>query len=206
MPGYSGKQEKKEYILITSDNRSADSPSTTDFTLRLAVPIHDVVKTDLVQVSMDYNVANIQAPNNTFTLGQGLKQGETVITNTYLLEDGLYTIDVLAAWIQQQLGPGYSVYYGVNGKLMIEYERRVPEHPHHDRRRADDFVLPAHAACSHAYPAVVRGRAVNDRPRQLECHVCGVLVLRARPVRRAARAHRHYIKQLGGHDHRVVVR
>lgn len=106
MPGYNGKQEKKEYILITSDNRSADSVSTTDFTLRLAVPINDVVKTDLVQVSMDYNVANIQAPNNTFTLGQGIKQGDTVITNTYLFEDGLYTIEVLAAWIQQQLRAG----------------------------------------------------------------------------------------------------
>ena len=118
---------KKEYVLVSSDNRSPDSISTTDFHLRLAVPLHNVVKTDLVQVAMDYNVANIRAPHNTFEIGTGqnLEDADsTPITSTIILEEGLYTIDVLAAWIQQQLitaqGAGYSVYYSVSGSLMIE--------------------------------------------------------------------------------------
>ena len=112
---------KKEYILVSSENRAADSVSTTDFTLRMLVPITKVIKTDLIQVSMDYNVANIKAPDNEFTLGDGTGDSAT----TVVLEEGLYTVDVLAAWIQQQLttdlGPGFSVYYGIDAKLMIEY-------------------------------------------------------------------------------------
>ena len=53
-------RQKKEYILVSSDNRAPDSVSTTDFILRLPVPINKVIKTDLVQVAMDYNVANIK--------------------------------------------------------------------------------------------------------------------------------------------------
>ena len=110
---------KKEYVLVSSDNRSSDSVSTTDFHLRLNVPINNVVKTDLIQVSMDYNVANIKAPDHEFSIGNGTN------SNIITLEEGLYTIDVLAGWIQQQLtaelGQGYSVYYDVSGKLMIEF-------------------------------------------------------------------------------------
>ena len=62
---------KKEYILVSSDNRALDSVSTTDFTLRMLVPITKVIKTDLVQVSMDYNVANVKAPDNEFSIGNG---------------------------------------------------------------------------------------------------------------------------------------
>jgi len=113
---------KKEYVLVSSDNRSSDSVSTTDFHLRLNVPINNVVKTDLIQVSMDYNVANIKAPDNEFTIGNGQVPA---VTNTITLEEGLYTVDVLAAWIQQQLttelGQGYTVYYDVKSKIMIEY-------------------------------------------------------------------------------------
>ena len=71
-------QLKKEYVLV-SDQRSKDSVSTTDFTLRLAVPIKDVVKTDLVQVAMNYNVANEKAPNNTFKIGIGSSSSNDVI-------------------------------------------------------------------------------------------------------------------------------
>ena len=117
-----GRREKKEYILVSSDNRSSDSVSTTDFTLRLAVPINDVVKTDLVQVAMDYNVANIKAPNNTFTIGIGDVSGNSAVLNTIFLEEGLYTLDVLAAWIQEQLEEPYNVFYNVNGALMIQLE------------------------------------------------------------------------------------
>ena len=118
----SGRREKKEYILVSSDNRSADSVSTTDFTLRLAVPINDVVKTDLVQVAMDYNVANIKAPNNTFTIGVGDVSGDSTVLNTIFLEEGLYTLDVLAGWIQEQLEEPYNVFYSVSGALMIQLE------------------------------------------------------------------------------------
>jgi len=85
----------------------------------MLVPIKNVIKTDLIQVSMDYNVANITSPDNFFTIGDG------GLTSSYVvIEEGLYTIDVLASWLQQQLttelGPGITVYYTVNSKLMIE--------------------------------------------------------------------------------------
>ena len=113
---------KKEYILVSSDNRAPDSVSTTDFTLRMLVPITKVIKTDLVQVSMDYNVANIKAPDNEFSIGNGTTPATA---SSIFLEEGLYTIDVLAAWIQLQLttelGQGFQVFYDTAGKLMIEY-------------------------------------------------------------------------------------
>ena len=122
----SGRQ-KKEYILVSSDNRAADSVSTTDFILRLPVPIHKVIKTDLVQVAMDYNVANIKdstgnMENLVIHVGNGDAEGTTT---DILFEEGLYTVDVLASWIEEQLlkemGPGWSVFYNTSGKLLIEY-------------------------------------------------------------------------------------
>ena len=122
----SGRQ-KKEYILVSSDNRAADSVSTTDFILRLPVPIHKVIKTDLVQVAMDYNVANIKdstgnMENLVIHVGNGDAEGTTT---DILFEEGLYTVDVLASWIEEQLlkemGPGWSVFYNTSGKLLIEF-------------------------------------------------------------------------------------
>lgn len=57
---------RKQFVLINSDDRTATSNSTTDFNVVLREPINNVVKTDLVAVSMDYNMANVTAPNNTF--------------------------------------------------------------------------------------------------------------------------------------------
>ena len=45
---------KKEYLLISSDFKEPGSVSSTDFMLRMKVPIKDVVKTDLVELSMVY--------------------------------------------------------------------------------------------------------------------------------------------------------
>jgi hypothetical protein len=131
-----GSNTKKEYILVSSDYRAADSVSTTDFTLRMLVPIKNVIKTDLIQVSMDYNVANIRqgaspGADNSFALGDGngtVGEGGVVSGGTSSaigLEEGLYTIDVLASWIQEQLtivnGAGWAVFYGIDAKLMIAY-------------------------------------------------------------------------------------
>jgi hypothetical protein len=59
---------RKQFVLINSDDRTATSNSTTDFNVVLREPINNVVKTDLVAVSMDYNMANVTAPNNTFQI------------------------------------------------------------------------------------------------------------------------------------------
>jgi hypothetical protein len=59
---------RKQYVLVSSDDRTSTSVSTTDFDVELREPINNVVKTDLVNVSMDYNMANIVAPNNTFSV------------------------------------------------------------------------------------------------------------------------------------------
>ena len=59
---------RKQYVLVSSDDRTPHSVSTTDFSVLLREPINNVVKTDLVNVSMDYNMANIVSPNNTFSV------------------------------------------------------------------------------------------------------------------------------------------
>ena len=127
---------KKEYILVSSDNRAADSVSTTDFTLRMLVPVRNVIKTDLIQVSMQYNVANIRqgvspGTDNSFSLGDGngVFHGDGSVTggtrSAIGIEEGLYTLDVLASWLQEQLtivnGEGWAVFYGIDAKLMIAY-------------------------------------------------------------------------------------
>ena len=113
----------KEYLLLTSDERSPSSASTTDFIVQLPVPISRVVKTDLIQISMDYNVANIAPPDNELVVHYKNGEGQSFM-NTIVLEDGLYTLDVLASWLEQQLNksvPGvWSVYYTTGSKLMIE--------------------------------------------------------------------------------------
>ena len=133
-------RQKKEYILVSSDNRAADSVSTTDFILRLPVPINKVIKTDLVQVAMDYNVANIKdSTGNLANLVVYVGNGDfsstfndvmlPTTTTDILFEEGLYTVDVLASWFEQQLlkemGPGWSVFYNTSGKLLIEYPVRA---------------------------------------------------------------------------------
>ena len=52
---------RKDYVLVSSDSRAAGSASTTDFTVRLALPLVNVVKTDMVQCVLDYNIANVVA-------------------------------------------------------------------------------------------------------------------------------------------------
>jgi hypothetical protein len=130
----------KEYLLLNSDERMNISSTTTDFTIQLPVPITNVVKTDLIQVSMDYNVANItQGPsagqNNSFLVGNGngnLVDGVVMggTSSLIILEEGLYTVDVLASWIRTQLiltmGPGWEVFYDTKGKLMIQYVIQAP--------------------------------------------------------------------------------
>jgi len=117
----------KEYLLLTSDERSPSSASTTDFTVQLPVPISRVVKTDLIQISMDYNVANIAAPDNELVINYKNGDGQSFI-NTIVLEDGLYTLDVLASWLEEQFNKSvsgvWSVYYTTGSKLMIE--RQLP--------------------------------------------------------------------------------
>lgn len=127
---------KKEYVLVSSDNRAADSVSTTDFTLRMLVPIRDVIKTDLIQVSMDYNVANIRqgtsaGADNSFSIGDGngTVNGDGSVSggtsSSIVIEEGLYTLDVLANWLQGQLttvqGAGWAVFYGINRHLTLQY-------------------------------------------------------------------------------------
>lgn len=106
---------------MSSDYRSPDSVSTTDFNFRLSVPIKDVVKTDLIQVGMDYTIKNIGYPDQMFDIGDGLGAGKK---STIVIPDGQYDIVSLAALLQQQLvlklGTGITVYYDFEKRLIIE--------------------------------------------------------------------------------------
>ena len=65
---------RKDYVLVSSDARNALSASTTDFTVSLAIPLLNVIRTDVVQIIMEYNVPNIAAPNNAFVIEGGISQ------------------------------------------------------------------------------------------------------------------------------------
>lgn len=100
--------EKKEYVLVSSDAREASSASTTDFTVKMLVPLTNVVRTDLVQVAMDYRIANVV--DVTFTLdGQ-----------TYTIEDGLYTPYSLCEEIKYVLGDNYEVFLTALSGIVIQ--------------------------------------------------------------------------------------
>ena len=47
---------RKQYILVSSDNRTNTSDATTNFTVHLSNPIINVVKLDLVEFILDYGI------------------------------------------------------------------------------------------------------------------------------------------------------
>lgn len=94
---------KKEYVLVSSEERDGTSASTTDFRVKLAVPVSNVVKCDLLQVVMDYKVANIVAPNTGFRIAEDDSIRELT------LEEGLYTPSSLSEELEALLGDTYTV-------------------------------------------------------------------------------------------------
>lgn len=106
---------RKEYVLVSSTDRTGNSRSTTDFTVRLSKPIHKVVKTDLVQAIIDYRIANVTAPGNMFTIEEGQ------VSRELTLEDGIYTPNVLKESLETLLGPDYTVNISADNVLSIEY-------------------------------------------------------------------------------------
>jgi hypothetical protein len=53
---------RKQYVLVSSDERENSQDSTTNFTVRLSSPIKDVVKLDLVDFILDYGVVRDGLP------------------------------------------------------------------------------------------------------------------------------------------------
>ena len=112
---------RKDYVLVSSDARAPGSLSTTDFTVQLALPLANVVKTDLVQCLMDYNIANVVAPNNLFVIEEGVGPDTATVTNSVTIDEGLYTYDTLATELGRLL-PGYIVRVSNSNVLTVELE------------------------------------------------------------------------------------
>ena len=112
---------RKDYVLVSSDARAPGSRSTTDFTVQLALPLANVVKTDLVQCLMDYNIANVVAPNNLFVIEEGVGPDTATVTNSVTIDEGLYTYDTLATELGRLL-PGYIVRVSNSNVLTVELE------------------------------------------------------------------------------------
>ena len=99
---------RKRYLLVSSDDKVPDPLSTsTDFNCLLEVPIDNVVKTDLVSVSADYRIANITAPNNTFSFAYYNFTTNVAQTRTITLPEGLYNpaelLDEMVALMNDEL-------------------------------------------------------------------------------------------------------
>ena len=112
---------RKDYVLVSSDVRAPGSRSTTDFTVQLALPLANVVKTDLVQCLMDYNIANVVAPNNLFVIEEGVGPDTATVTNSVTIDEGLYTYDTLATELGRLLA-GYTVRVSNSNVLTVELE------------------------------------------------------------------------------------
>ena len=137
---------RKQYVLINSDDRTATSSSTTDFNVVLREPINNVVKTDLVAVSMDYNMANITAPNNTFqikTYGELTPAVDATpavvgeVTTNFAIDEDQYTAAELRAYLEELLGgqDGYFDVMLVNRNLRIEYWFPEAGYDDNDKRK-----------------------------------------------------------------------
>ena len=110
--------ERKEYVLVSSDAREPSSASTTDFTVKMQVPLVDVIRTDLVQVAMTYLIANVVGCS--FTIEEGLDGSGELVSRTLTLEDGLYTPYSLCEEIKYLLGADYEVSLTALGSIIIQ--------------------------------------------------------------------------------------
>lgn len=111
---------RKDYVLVSSDSRNnINRTSTTDFTVSLSVPLENVVKTDIVQIIMEYNVANIVSPNNAFVIEGGLSQSVATLDKAF--PAGPYTTPQgVADALALALGSNYNVSV-VDGRLNVSY-------------------------------------------------------------------------------------
>lgn len=110
--------ERKEYVLVSSDAREASSASTTDFTVKMQVPLTNVVRTDLVQVAMTYLISNVVGCF--FTIQEGLDGSGHLVSRTLTIEDGLYTPYSLCEEIKYVLGGDYEVNLTALGSILIQ--------------------------------------------------------------------------------------
>ncbi len=72
---------RKEYVLISSDDRDAQSKSASDFNIHLLVPLQNVIRTDLVEVFMtaiDLSANNITRAGFFFIQSRAL--GTDIVT------------------------------------------------------------------------------------------------------------------------------
>jgi hypothetical protein len=87
---------RKQYILVSSDERSLNSRSTTDFTVSLREPIQNVVRTDLVNLAIDYCLANIRAPDNVLLFNINSAYRPYVGIDSITIPDDMYSRAELA--------------------------------------------------------------------------------------------------------------
>ena len=72
---------RKQYVLVSSDERENSQDSTTNFTVRLSSPIKDVVKLDLVELILDYGIVRDGVPfQPSYFLIQSRYLGTDVVT------------------------------------------------------------------------------------------------------------------------------
>lgn len=72
---------RKQYILVSSDDRENAFDSTTSFTVRLSNPILNVVKVDLVEFILDYGVVvPVGSADPSFFFVQSRYLGKDVVT------------------------------------------------------------------------------------------------------------------------------
>jgi hypothetical protein len=112
---------RKQYVLINSDERTANSRSSTDFTVSLREPIQNVVKTDLVNLAMDYRLANVRSPDNQITINVHSTFRDDVGVSTVTLPEDQYSVPELVAALQEALGADHFSVVLINQTLRIEF-------------------------------------------------------------------------------------
>lgn len=157
---------RKQYVLINSDDRTSASSSTTDFNVVLREPINNVVKTDLVAVSMDYNMANITAPNNTFSVSTyqqisaaipAVPPVPAVVVHHDAVEAVTHEETIVAGWYFQAVDTeGYVLLEGYSRTEPVgHYAPRTGEDAGDYWNRAEEVVVVVDVAAVDAYDEII---------------------------------------------------
>ena len=127
---------RKEYLLVSSDDRMLPTrQTTTNFICQLPNPIGNIVKTDLVSVSADYRIANITAPNNSFSITYWNYSTTDIETEVIYIQEALYTNSELLVAIVQAINDtlnntnALSVCTGILIGSVIRLELEFPQTP-----------------------------------------------------------------------------
>lgn len=95
---------RKQFLFVSSDDRAIGSASTTDFHVVLQQPIRHVVKTEVVDIGIQYQLSNITSGDNSIQFQLPAALQSAVGYRSVELDENPYTQKELAVKLEEFLG------------------------------------------------------------------------------------------------------